>query len=170
MKLRRRHVLLAVVAVVIFGALTVGISRIFLSDAGRDLTTADVVTALHSAGQLDAAVVKRSDWERYAVIAPQGWTNVRGWSEPLYAVWFSSASQASRTYTQGYSPSALASQLAEARKHPDLYRGLIPKGFPNGVRTERVCNVILVSNNPSHRAALAREIDRTAELLRAKCT
>jgi hypothetical protein len=91
------------------------------------------------------------------------------WAAPLYVVRLPTASAAERTYKRGYSRAALTEQATEARKRPDLYSGLLPRGFPAGVKTERVCNLIVLSNNPSHRAILNQEFDHALGLLRAKC-
>jgi hypothetical protein len=131
------------------------------SDASKNLTTADTIAALRSAGVTTA--VKN----RFGQIAARG--SGAPWLAPLYAVRLPSASDAKRTYERGYSHAAIAQQAAEARKRPGLYAGLLPEGFPAGVKTERVCNVIVVANNPWHRTILDHEFDRALELLRAKC-
>jgi hypothetical protein len=131
------------------------------SHASKNLTTADTIAALRSAGVTTAAA------NRFGQIAPRG--SRAPWLVPLYAVRLPSASDAKRTYKRGYSQAAIAQQAAEARKRPGLYAGLLPKGFPAGVKTERVYNVLVVANNPSHRTILDHEFDRAVELLRTKC-
>lgn len=140
------------------------------SRSSRNLTAADTVAALRSSGLTPAASYKVGHGEVTvggARVVTQGVP--LPWAAPLFVVLLPSASAADRTYRRGYSPAALSEQAAEARKRPDLYSGLLPKGFLAGVKAERVCNVIVLSNNPSHRAILNQEFDHALRLLRAKC-
>ena len=141
------------------------------SRSSRNLTAADTIAALRSSGLTPAVAYEVG---RVVVIVggapalPPGDVPLP-WAAPLYVVRLPNASAAERTYKRGYSRAALTEQATEARKRPDLYSGLLPKGFPAGVTTERVCNLIVVSNNPSHRAILNQEFDHALGVLRTKC-
>jgi hypothetical protein len=141
------------------------------SRSSRNLTAADTIAALRSSGLTPAVAYKVGQAEVIvggAPALPPGVVPLPR-AGALYVVRLSTASAAERTYKRGYSRAALTEQATEARKRPDLYSGLLPKGFPSGVKTERVCNLIVVSNNPSHRAILNHEFDHALGLLRAKC-
>ena len=89
---------------------------------------------------------------------------------PISAVRMPSISEAAHTYENGYSPSAVAAQLAEARRKPKLYSGIFPKDFrPSALHTALVCNVVLASYNPLPDASLDQRVQRVLAALRSKC-
>ena len=82
---------------------------------------------------------------------------------------FSTSAQAAHTYTQGYSPRAIAKQFRAAQGDPN-YRGVFPSGFsPSMVRTGRVCNVILSSYSAQPTPVLQARFGRAMLLLRRAC-
>ncbi len=88
----------------------------------------------------------------------------------LYAVRLSSAGFAQKSYEQGYSPAAVKTQIAEARRKPLLYAGILPKHVRlSAFHTTRICNVILASYNPRHDAAIDRRVQRVLATLREGC-
>jgi hypothetical protein len=166
MGLRGRYVLCGAAVVLIIVAVIAGI-RVLFSNGGANLSTSAVVADLRAAGARDAIIVQHSN--AGDVVGPPSLRKDRGWLLPLYAVRFPSSLRAERTYTHGYNPSALASQAGEVRKRAAVYKGVVPQGWPDGVRAERICNVIVVSNNPSHSALLTRQAHVAVELLRRRC-
>jgi hypothetical protein len=89
---------------------------------------------------------------------------------PIRAVRMPSISEAAHTYENGYSPSAVAAQLAEARRKPKLYSGIFPKGFrPSALHSAWVCNVVLSSYNPRRDSSLDQRVQRALTALRSNC-
>jgi hypothetical protein len=137
------------------------------SGSDKTLSAAQTVTSLRAAGFGTATVRIRPSKVKLTVVAPRE-ARLPGWP-PVMVVRFWSVSAAKRSFPHGYSRAAFRRQAAEARRRPKLYAQLIPKGFPDGWRSVRVCNDILVAGNPSHDAAFERRADRAVRLLRQKC-
>jgi hypothetical protein len=148
------------VLVAVLAAATTG-----CSGSDKTLSTAQTLTSLRAAGFTRVTVHQHH--HGVALIAPRG-ARLPPWA-PVTVVRFPSISLAKVSYANGYSRAAFQRQAAEARKRPKLYKRLVPKGFPSGWRSERVCNDILVAGNPSHDATVDRRISRALALLREKC-
>lgn len=89
---------------------------------------------------------------------------------PILVVRMPSSSEAAHTYKNGYSPAAVAAQLAEVTAKPKLYAGFLPKGFrPSALRTALVCNVVLASYNARRDSLLDQRVQRVLTTLRGKC-